>query len=175
MMVQTAATGYAHTTACDVAWLPYGSGRFRMVFLLPPAGVALAALAPDPAGWNTLTQATAAQNLEIHLPRFTAKWKASLNDTLIQLGMADAFDPFRADFPALASVAEYLAFVTQSTTVAVDEVGTVATSSTAAGTAPTAVAPPVALVLDHPFIYAIQDTGTGAILFIGQMMDPTAG
>jgi len=175
MMTQMAAGGFGRTATCDVAWLPYGGGRYRMVFLLPPPGASLASLAPDPAGWESLIQAAAAPSFQIHLPRFTAKWSASLNDTLIQLGMADAFDPLRADFPALASVAEYLAFVTQSTTVAVDEAGTVATAATAAGAAPTATGPGLNMVLDHPFIYAIQDTGTGAILFLGQLVDPTAG
>ena len=175
MMNGTAPGGYGRTAQAEVAWLPYGDGRFRMVFLLPQSGVALADLAPDAAGWAALAQTAVGRNLQLTLPKVTARWAGNLAGTLAQLGMGDAFDPQRADFPGLSAVPEYLALVTQGTTVEVDETGTVATAGTGVGVAPTAVEPPVPVVLDHPFLYGIQDSGTGILLFVGQMMDPTAG
>jgi serine protease inhibitor len=34
---------------------------------------------------------------------------------------------------------------------------------------------PVPVVLDRPYFFRIVDTETGATLFIGQVLDPTAG
>ena len=28
---------------------------------------------------------------------------------------------------------------------------------------------------DHPFLYVIRDTGTGAVLFMGRLSNPAAG
>jgi serpin B len=48
-----------------------------------------------------------------------------------------------------------------------------ATTIPAAGST-TTTSPPVEIKIDHPFIYLIRDTRTGAIIFIGQVVDPRA-
>ena len=59
-----------------------------------------------------------------------------------------------------------------------DEKGTEAAAATAlgmrAGAAP-AMDEPIPFVADHPFLYLIRDTQTDAILFMGRVVDPTAG
>jgi serpin B len=52
--------------------------------------------------------------------------------------------------------------------VRVDEEGTTAAAATSAGITTTAVeVPPKTFVVDHPFIFALRDEHTGALLFIG--------
>ncbi len=59
--------------------------------------------------------------------------------------------------------------------VSVDEAGTEAAAATAVIMRTTsAPAEPVAVVLDRPFIFLIRDIETGAILFVGRVMDPTS-
>jgi serpin B len=33
--------------------------------------------------------------------------------------------------------------------------------------------PPVELTIDRPFLYAVRDTATGAVLFLGRVSDPS--
>ncbi len=34
---------------------------------------------------------------------------------------------------------------------------------------------PVQLTIDRPFLFALRDKDTGALLFLGRVTDPTAG
>ena len=58
--------------------------------------------------------------------------------------------------------------------ISVDEEGTEAAAATAAVMVP-AMEPremPIELRVDHPFIFLIRDIKTGAVLFVGRVVDP---
>ena len=57
--------------------------------------------------------------------------------------------------------------------VSVNEEGTEAAAATGVIVGPTS-APPQ-FVADHPFIFLIRDNVTGSVLFLGRVVDPTAG
>ena len=58
--------------------------------------------------------------------------------------------------------------------IAVDEKGTEAAAATAVVMRATGLpAGSVTLRVDRPFLYAIQDDATGAVLFMGRVSDPT--
>jgi serpin B len=56
-----------------------------------------------------------------------------------------------------------------------DEAGTEAAAATAvvvdAGSAP---AEPISFVVDRPFLFALRDTSSAAIVFLGRITDPSA-
>jgi len=53
--------------------------------------------------------------------------------------------------------------------------GTVGTAATAIGVGFSAsVAPPISIQFDHPFLFLVRDTQTGAIVFSAAVNDPTA-
>jgi serpin B len=60
----------------------------------------------------------------------------------------------------------------------IDEDGTEAAAATAvmmeAGSAPPQPGQPVEFVADRPFVFAVRDLQTGAVLFLGRVADPTA-
>jgi serpin B len=60
--------------------------------------------------------------------------------------------------------------------VAVDEAGTEAAAATAVivGTTSVPAEPPVEVTIDRPFIFLIRDIETGAILFVGRVLNPGA-
>jgi len=59
--------------------------------------------------------------------------------------------------------------------VSVDEAGTEAAAATTVVMRLTATPEgPVEVTVDHPFIFVIRDIETGAILFVGRVVDPSA-
>lgn len=87
--------------------------------------------------------------------------------------MTDAFILGQADFTGMAPTRElFLGDLYHRTIVSVDEHGTYAVAATAAEM----VGPDVPTVrLDRPFIFLIRDIETGTVLFIGQVLNPSAG
>ena len=109
-----------------------------------------------------------------------------MRDQLTALGMPLAFTRFQADFSGInghepphedslfISAAYHKAFVEMN------EEGTEAAAATAvvnlrAGAALRPSRPPPVPIFraDHPFLFAIRDRKSGAILFLGRMADPT--
>ena len=69
----------------------------------------------------------------------------------------------------------YIGWVKQKTYVDVNEEGTEAAAVTGIGMRATAVRrepPPFMMIVDHPFFAAIRENKTGAILFMGTIVDP---
>ncbi|MCK4378659.1 MAG: hypothetical protein KAW01_04915 [Deltaproteobacteria bacterium] len=102
------------------------------------------------------------------------KWSSfEPSDVLGSLGMTDVFILGRANFRGIAPTRElFLGDLYHQTIVSVDENGTYAAAATAADM----VGPDVPTVrLNRPFIFLIRDIETNTVLFIGQVLDPTAG
>jgi serine protease inhibitor len=159
-------------TAFQAIRIPYGQGRMSMLIALPAAGTNVASFAAsiDAAtltGWKAQFQST---TVALGLPRFTASYQASLAGALTSLGMGMAFGK-GADFSGIASGAT-VSDVFHATKIEVDETGTVAAGATAISIATSVVQATPTMVMDHPFFYAIQDDGTGELLFVGVMLNP---
>ena len=93
------------------------------------------------------------------------------------MGMADAFDPQRADFGALSSSPQGL-FIGEGfhkAFVDLNEEGTEAAAATAlvmsAGSAASSSKPVFRAF--RLFLFLIRDDATGTILFLGRVTDPT--
>ena len=177
MMRQTGSFDYFQGTQQGTPFqavrIPYGQGRMSMLVVLPTAGTNLTSFlagldAGTLASWNAKFQST---QVVLQLPRFTASYQASLAGALTSLGMGVVFSQ-EADLSALAPGAT-VSYVAHATQVEVDETGTVAAAATVVTVTPTIALPaPAQMVMDHPFFYAIQDDATGALLFVGVMMNP---
>ena len=107
----------------------------------------------------------------VALPRFAIRSRLELEDALRGLGMREAFDD--ADFSSLSSD-ERLALggVVHEAFVRVDEEGTEAVGATASTGTSISVSP--TLRIDRPFLFFIPDQETGAVLFVGRVVDPSA-
>jgi len=81
-----------------------------------------------------------------------------------------------ADFSGMTGGRDlYISEVLHKAFVSVDEAGTEAAAATAVPMELTAVPEPLAEVtIDRPFIFLIRDIDTGAILFVGRIMNPGA-
>ena len=165
---------YLETPAFQAADLAYGNGAFRMTILLPTAGTNIDAFAAsiNRTDWNAWMQSFHSREIILELPRFTLAYERKLNDDLMAMGMGIAFDPQRADFSRIASVAPerlFISFVKQKAFVAVDEVGTEAAAVTVVGVALTSLPAIPTMRVDRPFVFAIRERLSGTILFMGKI------
>lgn len=114
--------------------------------------------------------------VDLRFPRFTFRTSALLADTLKALGMPIAFQDGQANFSAITDEARlFIREVVHEAFIAVDEEGTEAAAATAV-IVQAESAPPesLRLTVDRPFIFLIRDLQTGAILFFGRVLDPSA-
>ena len=113
----------------------------------------------------------------VTLPRFTVESSFSLKDTLTKMGMPNAFAD-NADFSKITGNKDLkIGNVIHKTFVAVDESGTEAAGATAITmTMKSSFFPgaPKIFKADHPFMFMIIEKTTGAILFMGRVINPTS-
>ena len=85
--------------------------------------------------------------------------------------------PIEPTSPACTADADlFVSDVVHQANITVDETGTEAAAATAATMAGSAAPtdPPAVVTLDRPFTFWIHERGTGAVLFMGRVNDPTA-
>jgi serpin B len=174
MMKQTESFGYTEGEGYQAVELLYDGGELSMVILLPEDGN----FEPFEEGLQAQQVSdiiSGLQNAEVALtmPRFEFDSEFSLKDTLADMGMRDAFSD-DADFSGMTGKRELLiSKVVHKAFVAVDEAGTEAAAATAVIMDATAMpAQPVEVAIDHPFIFLIRDIETGAVLFVGRVLNP---
>ena len=169
MMKQTETYGYTENDVFQAVRLPYGNGAFAMTVLLPQPKHTVADVTKylKKNGWE---DPAITCEVDLWLPRFETKYHIKLNDILSKMGMPSAFDPFRADFRAMSDYAGYLDFVQQDAVIKVDEEGSEAAVVSSAGMMKNSAVQDkhVDFHADHPFLYLITETSTGAVLFAGR-------
>jgi len=160
--------------------MPYGQGNFVMTVLLPKEGKTTSDLidafnADNWKKWNTEMDSS---KVLVYLPRFKMNYENTLNDLLITMGMADAFNPYVADFTRInAKGGLFISEVKHKTMVEVNEEGTIAAAVTSVAISYTTSLidhpQPLIFNINKPFVFVISEKSTGAILFTGRIMDPT--
>jgi len=177
MMQQTGALRYAETAELQILELPYAGDNLAMVVLLPKKIDGLAVLdvnlhADEVTKW--LAGLHEEGEVEVHLPKFKFTTEVPLKDELASLGMMRAFSD-EAEFPAIATDrGQKLNEAIQQAVVDVNEEGTEAAAVTGfiGGNVPGPVPQHILFKADHPFVFLIHDTRSGAILFLGRLVEP---
>jgi len=158
--------------------LPYKGEQFSFVIFLPRKVDGLAELERGLTikklnGWlSKLKQLGEWDLTNIYIPKFELTWGTrSLKGHLQAMGMKEAFKE-TADLMGISDVKPlFVEDVFHKAYVRVDEEGTEAAAATAVeevwGSIPDFKA-------DHPFLFMIYHRKSGAILFIGRLVDPTA-
>jgi len=155
--------------------LPYAGGELSMLVVVPDGG-RFEDIEGEAAGLFGEARADlASTDVQLTLPRFEFRTQASLPETLRSLGMVDAFVPGVADFSGISSEgALFISDVVHEVFVSVNEAGTEAAAATAVILGRGAPAVPVELSVDRPFLFWLYDRPTGAVLFMGRVLDPAA-
>jgi serpin B len=177
LMRQTESFGYAEGQGYQVVELPYDGRQLSMVILLPEEGqfgTFEESLSAEKV--TTALETIEYQQVFLTMPKFEFESDFGLGRTLVEMGMRDAFSG-EADFSGMTGTRDLLiAEVIHKAFVAVDEEGTEAAAATAVVMAEGAMAPeePTVVNVDRPFLFFIRDIETGAILFLGRVVDPSS-
>lgn len=181
MMAQQESFGYLRGDGFQVVELPYSGYDMAMLVVLPDAGQFETVRAQLDGNWFEAVRGEVAyQEVRLFMPRFEFETDLDLKAILQRMGMVDVFDGDLADLtgmfdPAAANVNLFVTAALHKAFIGVDESGTEAAAATAIVVGATAAqmpANPIEVRLDRPFIYAIYDRQTGAILFLGQVLNP---
>jgi len=165
---------YSHQSF-ELLEMPYGSGKYSMLIFLPKTGkqtddVISLLNSENVNDWiSKLTE----QKKEVFLPKFEFKFDDSLKDELAALGMTDAFDDAKANLSGISEAAKLvISEVKHKSYIKVDERGTEAAAVTGITVGVTSMPIDNSFRADHPFVFAIREKDTKAILFIGKVMNP---
>jgi serpin B len=110
----------------------------------------------------------------VTMPTFRFRSQVRLKDQLEALGMATPFTD-QADFSAMTTAEPLqIADVVHEGFIAVDQEGTEAAAATAVVVQAVSAPAGERLVVDRPFLFAIRDDATGALVFLGRVTDPSA-
>ncbi|HUG29523.1 MAG TPA: serpin family protein [Candidatus Limnocylindria bacterium] len=172
-MHDTSGFRYAEGDDWQAVELPYVGRQLAMLIVLPDNLPAFEA-ALDGAGLDAITAALEDRRVQLSLPRFGIESKLGLNEVLSDMGMPLAFDPPSADFSGITPVSDlYISDVIHQANIDVDEEGTEAAAATGVVMGITSMPPePIPLTVDRPFLFALRDVETGAILFLGRVVEP---
>lgn len=174
---------YAEVDGHQLVELPYVAQDLGMVLVVPAEGTFESFEAELTADrLRGLLGAMEERPGTVTMPKFTFRSEFQLKRALSALGMPAPFDRAEADFSRMTDgpLGERLFVddVYHEAFVGVDERGTEAAAAT--GVVVRLVSkeitqtPPFELTVDRPFLFLIRDARTGAILFLGRVVDAGA-
>jgi serine protease inhibitor len=180
-MNQDAIFPYVETDDYQAVMLPYKEYESSMIVFLPKEGknIELTSDLYEQIFREMVSQtlsATRGKTVRLSLPKMELSTEVKLVETLKALGMTDAFDPGKADFSMMSSTALqdqlHIANVLHKAVLKVDEKGTEAAAATSVEMGVTSMPiSDVSMIVNRPFTVILADA-TGAVIFMGQVLDP---
>ena len=156
----------------DAVELPYEGGRLAMWLVVPhdPAGLAAVEESLDADALSALPSAAHTGLVDVTMP----KWEQSLPPADLFAWLCPQGFCAGAGFDGIAP-GIFISAALHGAKVIVDEEGTEAAAATSMMFPVSEPPPPdLTVVADRPFLWAIVHQDTGALLFVGRLVDPTA-
>ncbi len=176
MMYARETVKYASTATYDAVAVPYSGGEVELVAIAPKAGkFSTFESSFDATALGEIYGGLAPQEVALHFPKFKiAGSSVKLKDALTKLGMGVAFTN-DADLSGITGHSDTkISDVIHKAFINLDETGTEAAAATAVVVIAKSAMPHAVkdVRFDRPFIFAIRDVPTGAILFLGRVANP---
>lgn len=164
--------------------LPYQSAgqqrSFSMLIFLPNSRDGLSSLVQMAASQPNFLNRHFPNRLvgvsELSIPKFKLSSNFEATKVLKGLGLDLPFDKALADFGEMTDSTDgrpYVSSVHHKATIEVEEEGTLAAAATAVTFTKMCYIPPVDFRADHPFMFAIREEVSGAVLFLGHVANPS--
>lgn len=177
MMNKTSKSPYCRMDGLEAVRLPYNGGA-SMLFIRPEGDVdeLLAGMTADK--MNQIIAQFEMSETDIKVPKFAFSSKNTMADYLKSMGMTEAFSN-EADFSGMIEDATVkINEVIHDCRIELDEEGTIAAAVTVIEQNATSAKPEKiekkSFYLDKPFVFAIIDSYSGAVLFLGKVENPNA-
>lgn len=176
MMRQAERFSYAEGDGYQAVQLSYEGDAADMLVILPEEGRFRQVEGRLGAGLvDEINRNSFETRVKLTMPRFGFATDLKLIDVLEGLGLRLPFDPYEADLSGVTKEERlYIYEALHKAAITVDEEGTEAAAATAILDMPVSGGgSPKTMTLDRPFIFAIQERETGAILFLlGRVTNP---
>jgi serpin B len=158
----------------QVVELPYSNADVVLTLVVPDAGQFAQVEAQLSSSFlSTVSTQLVETSLNLGLPRFKIEGAIPLAAKLQALGMRKAFSGAEADFSGITGEKElFVSDVIHKAYVNVTEEGTEAAAATAVVFDRVSAPLTAELTIDRPFLFAIRDVPTGAVLFLGRVVEP---
>jgi len=152
--------------------LPYGNGKTSMYILLPRPGIDINEYINELTidEWRGIKKTLInTDDILFGLPKFKLEYgDKSLNNSLKSLGMEEAFER-NADFSGICDEI-YISDVIHKAVIEVNEKGTEAAAVTKVKMEDNAASEAITFIVDHPFLFIINDDVMDTILFMGKVV-----
>ena len=160
--------------------IPYGVGNYSMTVILPRGTGDINNFITEltQERWDEWTNSFYEDSVSLFLPKLTLEYKTDsiLKEVLKYMGMEIAFDQDMANFTDMAEPSDiWIGRVIHKTFLEIDEEGTEAAAATVVEMLEKSAAPGSnfpTMRIDRPYIFAIRESHSGTILFIGKIVEP---
>ncbi len=172
---------YSTNSLFSAVKLPYGNGQYNMVVMLPGEEKKSQDIIDELSAnnWGEWMESfKTEEHVVVTMPRFKFAFDSGLKNVLKKMGMQKAFSDSQADFTKIADDNSlHVSAVIHKTYIDVNETGTEAAAVTAVVIGITSAGPgdeikKIYFRVNKPFVFAITEKDTGAILFIGEVQNP---
>lgn len=175
MMSKRGKFRYAQYQGCQMVELPYAGGRYSMYVVLPPEGIDVNSMIPyiSESAFDTAMGMLDSREVIFAMPKFKLETSLILNEALQDMGIETAFSG-AADFGGITAMGNLaISQVKQKCYIDVTEEGTEAAAVTSVQVRLTSAdrKPVARMTVDRPYIFFIQDSQSGNILFAGKVVD----
>jgi len=165
---------YTETDDLQILELKYSGNDLSMIIILPKENnISIAESAINAVNLTNWRNNLGETEVNVEIPKFKFEKKYSLIDLLQKMGIIDAFIPWVANFSGMDGTKDlFIDKALHQSFIEVNEEGTEAAAATSIIMALTATPDQNEFIADHPFIFLIQHKETGALLFMGRVMNP---
>ncbi|MCO5171669.1 MAG: hypothetical protein M9894_35650 [Planctomycetes bacterium] len=111
------------------------------------------------------------QRVNVYLPRVAVRTRADLKDALLRANVRRLFTA-QADLPGLGGGEVRVGALVHDARVDLNETGVGGATAAMGPVAMQAQDDPAAFLVDRPFLFLVRDRVTGAVLFVGRVVDP---
>ena len=177
MMRQSGASiPYAEGDGYQAVVMPYTGSEVEMVLVLPAEGNFEQIEADMTEDFFEDARSSAdTRSVTLTMPKFDFESRLALHEILPEMSMPAAFDADTADFSGIADPSDlYIGVALHQANITVDEKGTEAAAVTIIGVEATGAPESAEITLDRPFLFAIVERETGAVLFMGRVVNPSS-